>query len=203
MLDSRTTDHALIAAAADPADSAAWNQLHAAYHPILVRHCIGSGLTAVEAEDTTSRVLSALASRLNRSAIKPGTTSLRGWLSETTNRFIFEVYRTRRRDEMCSEAVRQIQEWLPPAFAPDGEIEVREKLESHLWSVCLARVRNEVSPIHWQIFESYVLKGNTSANVAKTFNTTHFNVRVVRGRIISRIKQEWRRLGTQQIELPE
>lgn len=203
MLDAETTNQALVAAATNPANDEAWRGLDAAYHPALIRHCVRSGLTATEAEDIAALVLATLAVRLARSAMKWETTSLRGWLGETANRLIFDVHRHRRRDQLSADAMRLIQEWLPPAFAPEEEMEAREKLEAHLWSVCLARVRTDVPAEHWQIFEAYALSGRKSNDVARLFNTTGLNVRVIRSRMVGRIREEWRQLASQPIDFPE
>jgi DNA-directed RNA polymerase specialized sigma24 family protein len=99
--------------------------------------------------------------------------------------------------------MRLIQEWLPPAFAPEEELEAREKLEAHLWSVCLARVRSDVPPNHWQVFEAHALHGRQSSEVARIFNTTSVNVRVIRTRVVAKIRAEWKNIASQQIEIPE
>lgn len=203
MLEAQTTNRLLVAAATDAENSEAWSQLHAMYHAALVRHGLRSGLTAVEAEDVAVVTLTVLAGRLGRLAICPEAKSLRGWLGETANRLIFDAHRNRRRDRLSANAVRLMQQWLPAAFAPGEEPGAREKLEAHLWSVCLARVRSESSPHHWQVFEAYALQGRTSAEVARLFNLTAFNVRMIRSRVVARLRAEWRRMEGQAIELPE
>lgn len=140
MLDAQTTNRELIAAAINPANHAAWQQLHETYHSALIRHCNRSGLNTAEAEDVAALTLATLALRLSRSTIKWENSSLRGWLSETANRLIFDAHLRRKRDLLSADALRLIQEWLPPAFAPEHEMEAREHMEAHLWSVCLARV---------------------------------------------------------------
>lgn len=203
MLDAETTNHELVQAAAEPTDSVAWGELHARYHPALVRHGLRSGLTASEAEEVALQSLAKLSHRLSRSPLNWDATGLRAWLSETANRLIFEVHRNRRRDALSADAMRLIQRWLPAAFAPEGDAPAREKLESHLWSVCLARVRTAVPAFHWQVFEAYVLQGQKSREVARLFNTTDLNVRIIRMRLASRIRKEWASLSKQEMDLPE
>lgn len=203
MLDAQTTNHELVTAAVDPADNEAWSQLHRAYHPALVRHCQRSGLSEAQAEDVAATVVATLVVRLCRSSVKWSNTSLRGWLSDTANRQIFELHRNWRRKELSEDAIRLIQEWLPSAFAPDDEGEARQKLEMHLWSVCLARVQTDAVPAHWQIFEAYALEGRSSAEVARLFNTTRVNVRIIRMRLVKRLRHEWKSLASQQIDLGE
>lgn len=159
MLDAQTTNQEIVSAATNPANSEAWSQLHASYHDALIRHCHRSGLSTVEAEDVTALTLATLALRLSRSALKWENSSLRAWLSETANRLIFDVHRLRKHQQLSADAARLMQEWLPPAFAPEYEQEAREKLESHLWSVCLARVRADASAEQWQIFEDTPWEG--------------------------------------------
>jgi DNA-directed RNA polymerase specialized sigma24 family protein len=139
MLDAQTTNRELVTAAQNPANNEAWQELHRAYHDPLVRHCDRSGLSPVEAEDVAALTLATLAMRLSRSSLKWEKRSLRGWLSETANRLIFDVHLHRKQQRLSADAARLMQEWLPPAFAPEDEHEAREKMESHLWSVCLAQ----------------------------------------------------------------
>jgi RNA polymerase sigma-70 factor (ECF subfamily) len=203
MLDAQTTNHELVTAAQNPANNEAWLELHRAYHDPLIRHCDRSGLNPVEAEDVAALTLATLAMRLSRSSLKWEKSSLRGWLSETANRLIFDVHLNRKQQRLSADAARLMQEWLPPAFAPEDEHEAREKMESHLWSVCLARVKADVSPEQWQIFEAYALGGRKSSEVAALFNTTGLNVRVIRSRMVSRIREEWKQVANQEVEIPE
>ena len=203
MLDAPTTNTALIQEAVDPDSLEAWRLLQASYQKPLIRHAIRSGLNPGEAEEVASQTLLTLARRLSRRSLNHKSSSFRCWLSETANRFIFEVHRTKRRENLSATAILAIQECLPPAFVPEDELLAREKMEAHLWSVCLARVRVDSSPNHWQIFESNVLCGNNSTVVAKRFNTTPINVRVIRMRMIDRLKREWKQLAQQEVELPE
>jgi RNA polymerase sigma factor (sigma-70 family) len=203
MLDAPTTNDALIQRALDPDALEAWRLLHEFYHKPLVRHAIRSGLNPGEAEEVASHTLLTLSQRLSRRSFHHESSSFRRWLAETANRFIFEAHRIRRREKLSAMAVRAIQECLPPAFVPEDELLAREKMEAHLWSVCLARVRIDSSPKHWQIFESNVLSGENSSTVAKRFNTSPINVRVIRMRMIGRLKREWKQLAQQAVELPE
>ncbi len=201
MIDAQTTNHELVTEAQNPANNEAWIELHRTYHDPLIRHCDRSGLSPVEAEDVASLTLASLATRLARSSLKWETSSLRGWLSETANRLIFDVHLHRKRDQLSADAARMMQEWLPPAFAPEDEQEAREKMEGHLWRVCLARVKGEVSAEQWQIFEAYALGGRKSSEVATLFNTTSLNVRVIRSRMVSRIRLEWKNIAKREVEL--
>ena len=203
MLNAETTNHELVQAASEPSDAVAWAELHARYHPPIVQHCLRSGLTASEAEEVALQSLAKLSHRLSRSPFNWDRTGLRAWLSETANRLIFEVHRNRRREALSADAMRLIQGWLPATFAPEDDAPAREKLESHLWSVCLARVRTTVPALHWQIFEAYVLQGQRSRVVAQLFNTTALNVRIIRMRLAQRIRKEWESLARQEMDLPE
>lgn len=201
MIDAQTTNHGLVTEAQNPANNQAWTELYRTYHDPLIRHCDRSGLNLVEAEDVASLTLATLAMRLAGSHLKWGTSSLRGWLSETANRLIFDVHLHRKRDQLSTDAARWMQEWLPPAFAPEHEQEAREKMEGHLWRVCLARVKADTSAEQWQIFEAYALVGRPSSEVATLFNTTSINVRVIRSRMVSRIRLEWKNIAKREVEL--
>ncbi len=201
MLDAPTTDQPLIDAAVNPDDAAVWKTLHETYHAPLLRLCDRSGLSPDEAEEVAQQVLIKLSQRLAKAKFNWEATSLRGWLIEMSNRAIFEAHRRSRRGALPPQVRAVIQEWLPPALAPGSDGGSRERLESHLWTVCLARVRNAVKARQWQIFEAYALQGHSAAEVARRFNTTGFNVRVIRHRMVARIRKDWRQLAS--CPLPE
>lgn len=203
MLDAPTTDQPLVAAASDPDNTAAWNDLYAKYRGPLLRLCHRSGLSPVEGEEVVQEVLAKLARRLAKSSFNWEVRSLRGWLSEMSNRAIFDHHRRCRRADLTAKAMAAIKEWLPPAFAPESDDGAREQMEAHLWSVCLARVRHAARPDRWQIFEAYALHGDPAAEVARRFNTTGFNVRVIRHRMVARIRREWAQLASCPLPEPE
>ena len=191
MIDAPTTDRQVVDAAASPQDSEAWAALYKTYREPICRHCAMSGLTPSESEEVVQEVLVKLSQRLAKAAFNRNSSTLRVWLDEATNRLIFEVHRLNRRNSITPQAMALIQEWLPPALAPESDTKAREQMEAHLWSVCLARVRHEVQPRRWQIFEAYALQGGTAAEVARRFGTSGINVRLIRHRVIGRIRKEW------------
>lgn len=195
-----TTDPDLLARGVNPEDFLAWQKLWEQYREPILRACQRSGLTQGEAEEIVQEVFGKLTRRLRHRPLNPRSESLRAWLSQTTHHQIFERHRLRRRHPLSPSAVVLLQEWLPATVAPDLEAQRRERMEGHLWSVCLARVRSAVSPRQWQIFEAYVLEGMPSTEVARIFDTSSFNVRQIRLRLAARLRQEWSNLTTQFIE---
>jgi|688.fasta_scaffold479809_2 RNA polymerase sigma factor (sigma-70 family) len=196
MLDAPTTDEQLVASASDPDNAVAWSHVFAKYRSPLLRLCQRSGLSPDEAEEVVQEVLIKLSRRLAKAPLNWEASSLRGWLSETCNRAIFDHHRRCHRTHLSGKVIAAIKEWLPPAFAPESDDGTREQLEAHLWSVCLARVRHAARPGQWQIFEAYALHGATAVEVARRFNTTGFNVRVIRHRMVARIRREWAQLAS-------
>lgn len=200
MLDAPTTQHERLAAAADPAHHEAWAYIHAAYARPIARLCLRSGLSTGEAEEIVNDVLARLSGRLSKAPFKPQCVRLREWLAHVTHLQIFEAQRLRAQQDLPPAALRLVAEWLPGTHAPDADPEARQKLERHLWSVCLARVRDSSSPLHWQIFESYCFHGTPSPDVARAFDTTEFNVRMIRMRMIRRIRAQWATLAEEPID---
>lgn len=203
MLDAPTTNTVLVESAADPDNGSSWERLYTTYQNPILEHCERSGLTDTESADVVQEVLGRLVYRLKNSPFNWQSSTLRGWLSQTTNNLIFEVHRVNQRNTFSPGVLAIIQEWLAPALAPAVETKAREQLEGHLWSVCLARTRHGVRPQHWQIFECYAMQGHLVAEVAQRFNTTGFNVRLIRHRIVARIRKEWANLSALPIPDPE
>lgn len=51
------------------------------------------------------------------------------------------------------------------------------------WLASMEVVRSRVRPIHWQIFEAYLMENNSSRQVARKFQTSPNNVRIIAYRI--------------------
>lgn len=201
MLDAPTTQPERLAAAADPADHEAWAWLHATYRQPIGNLCLRSGPSPVEADEVIHDVLLRLSRRMVAKPINPRATGLRAWLAQVTHQRIFEIRRQRTRIDLSNEALLRMAEWLPGAMAPHSDPDARHQLEQHLWAVCLDRVRSDSAPRTWQIFEAYCFHGVTSPEVARAFNTTEFNVRMIRSRMIRRIRRQWAVLAEEAIEI--
>ena len=203
MLDAPTTQPDRLNAAVDLANDDAWSWLYATYRPPIRRLCQRSGLTPVETDEVVNDVLFRLSRRLATKAFSPGTGKLRAWLSQVTHQRIFEIRRQRAHSDLSAEAMQRMAEWLPGTHAPDADPQARQQLEQHLWSVCLDRVRSSVVARSWQIFEAYCFHGLPSPEVARAFNTSEFNVRMIRMRMIRRIRRQWAVLAEESIEIDE
>jgi DNA-directed RNA polymerase specialized sigma24 family protein len=70
------------------------------------------------------------------------------------------------------------------ARLPIGNLE-----DSEDWNASLRAVQKAVPPMHWQIFERYLMENLSSRQVAEEFQTTHFNVRVISHRIRKRVQE--------------
>ena len=203
MLDSPTTQPERIAACADPADHEAWTWLHETYRTPIGDLCLRSGLTPVETDEVINDVLLRLSRRLVAKPFKSETLRFRAWLTQITHLRIFEVRRQRKHTQLTPEALTLMAEWLPGAFAPQTDLEARHQLEQHLWAVCLDRVRTTSTPRSWQIFETYCFHNRPSPEVAQAFNTTEFNVRIIRMRMVHRIRRQWAILAEEGLQLPD
>lgn len=203
MLDSPTTQPERIAACANPADHEAWSWLQETYRKPIGDLCLRSGLTPVEADEVINDVLLRLSRRLVAKPFKSETTRFRAWLTQITHLRIFEVRRQRKHAQLTPEALTLMTEWLPGTFAPQTDVEARQQLEQHLWAVCLDRVRTAVPPRSWQIFEMYCFQNRPSQEVAHAFNTTGFNVRIIRTRMVRRIRRQWAILAEEGLQLPD
>lgn len=203
MLDTPTTQPERIAACANPADHEAWSWLQETYRKPIGDLCLRSGLTPVETDEVINDVLLRLSRRLVAKPFNRETIRFRAWLSQITHLRIFEVRRQRQRNHLTPQALVQMTEWLPGTLAPQTDLEARQKLEQHLWAVCLDRVRASVPPRSWQLFEAYSFQGLSSPEVAQAFNTTEFNVRMIRMRMVRRIRRQWAILAEEGIQLPE
>jgi DNA-directed RNA polymerase specialized sigma24 family protein len=92
---------------------------------------------------------------------------------------------------------------MDPLSGDGISTEERIEAESHLWSLSLNRARSQVSPRHWQIFDTYVIQGLSSQEVARHFNTSHFNVRLIAHRIKKVARQSYNQLLSEEMITPK
>jgi RNA polymerase sigma factor (sigma-70 family) len=129
--------------------------------------------------------------------------SLRAWLTDVVNRHIIHYFKNTPHQPLSPKVLTLVQQWMDPLSGDGISTEERIEAESHLWSLSLNRARSQVSPRHWQIFDTYVIQGLSSQEVARHFNTSHFNVRLIAHRIKKVARQSYNQLLSEEMITPK
>jgi DNA-directed RNA polymerase specialized sigma24 family protein len=185
-----TTQPGVVQAMARVEDDAVWEGVYQQFTGPVRRLCLRSGLSPTEAEDVMQEAFVRLHQLLRREPDPSAVFGLRRVVADLVQQLIVGLHRDRR---SFLEGTRGL---MATALLVSPRRDGRHPPDSEapLWSLCIARVREQVRADHWQIFEAYAWDGLSSAEAGRLLGVTAIEVRVVHHRIVRRIQAEWRRL---------
>lgn len=185
-----TTEPGVVQAMARVEDEAIWDSVYQQFQDPVRRLCLKSGLSSTEAEDVMQEAFLRLHQLLRRETDPSSVFGLRRVVADLVQQLIVGLHRDRR---SFLEGKRGLMA-TARLVSPEHDGRQPSESEAPLWSLCIARVREQVRPDHWQIFEAYAWDELSSVEVGRRLGVTAIEVRVVHHRIVSRIRKEWRRL---------
>ena len=203
MIDAPTTNAQWLTAAKDLSDNKTWEQLSTTYRAPILDHCAKSGLTPQEAEEITQEAFCQLTLQIEKTGGHWESKTLRTWLTDIVNRHIIHYFKNTADQRLSPKDLVLVQQWMDPVNSGGVSTEEHIEAEFHLLALSLNRARSQVSPRHWQIFDTYVIQGLSSQEVARHFNTSHFNVRLIAHRIKKVARQSYNQLLSEEMITPK
>ena len=203
VIDAPTTNAQWLNDAKNLSDNETWDQLSATYRVPILNHCAKSGLTPQEAEEIAQETFCQLALQMGKAENHWEPKSLRAWLTDVVNRHIIHYFKNTPHQPLSPKVLTLVQQWMDPLSGDEISPEERIEADFHLLALSLNRARSQVSPHHWQIFDTYVMQGLSSQEVAQLFNTSHFNVRLIAHRIKKMARQSYNQLLSEEIIIPK
>ncbi len=181
-------------------DQESWRDFFNTYWKLIYGAAIKAGLNDADAQDVVQDTVVAVAKKLEDFKYDPALDSFKGWLLYLTRKRIALHYRKRERDrggrardsEMM--ALTAELERIPDPAGVDLEAIWNEEWEKNLSDAALARVKQQVNPKQFQMFNFYVLKQWPVREVAKTLGVTATQVYLAKHRISTLVKKEFKRL---------
>ena len=180
-------------------DQESWRDFFNTYWKLIYGAAIKAGLNDAEAQDVVQDTVIAVAKKIEDFKYDPALDSFKGWLLYLTRKRIALHYRKRERDRggpaRDSEAILASElERIPDPAGVDLEAIWDEEWEKNLADAALARVKQQVNPRQFQMFNFYVLKQWPVKEVAKTLDVTVAQVYLAKHRISALVKKEVKRL---------
>lgn len=203
VIDTPTTNPLWLIAAKDFSDNKTWEQLATTYRVPILNHCAKSGLTPQDAEEIAHETFCRLAVQIEKAGTHWEPNTLRAWLTDLVNRHIIHYFKNTPHRPLSPKVRILVQQWMDPLSGDEISREERIEADFHLLALSLNRARSQVSPHHWQIFDTYVMQGLSSQEVAQLFNTSHFNVRLIAHRIKKTARQSYNQLLSEEIIIPK
>lgn len=188
------TRHSLIGRLADWQDQARWQEFFDTYWRLIYSVARRAGLSDAEAHDVVQETVLAVARNVGRYDRKSG--SFKSWLLQMARWRIVDQFRKRlpespRSDSADSERETATIDRLP---ADSGELPLEQAWEDE-WReqtlrAALERVKQQVKPAHYQIFDCAVAKQWPASRIASELRVNIAQVYLIKHRLSSLLKRE-------------
>ena len=186
-------------------DHQSWRDFFNTYWKLIYGVARKSGLSDAEAQDVVQEAVLSVAKKMNDFKYDPAVGSFKGWLLLVTRRRIADQFRRRARQPARHEphpgdtARTATIERVADPGGLNLDATWAAEWEKNLMDAALDRVKKQVNPRQYQIFDLYVIKDWPATKVAKTLGVSITQVYLAKHRIGSLVKQELKRLETKMI----
>lgn len=196
--ESIPTRASLLCRLKDWDDHKSWRDFYDAYWRLIYGVAIKSGLSEAEAADALQETVIEIARRMKAFKYDPALGSFKGWLLQQTRWQIGNQFRKRQRGAVpCTDETgkTRLMEKIPdPAGAELADSVWDDEWENNLIAVAIERIKEQVPPRQFQIYQLYVQKEWPVRKVSKTLGVSATLVYVTKHRMAALIKKEIRHL---------
>jgi RNA polymerase sigma factor (sigma-70 family) len=198
-------------------DRGSWEEFFNTYSRLIYRVASKAGLTDAEAQDVVQETVIIVARKIPEFKYDPALGSFKSWLllitrrrieKQLKKRFPLRVERTPTEHPRMAMAVRRSEgdtrtgtvERIADPRGLDLEAAWDAEWERNLWKVALARVKAQVKPKQFQMFDLYVLKEWPVKDVARALGVSVAHVYVNKHRIAGLLKKALHTMGPEPVE---
>ena len=180
-------------------DQASWQEFFDIYWPLIYRFARKAGLTDAEAQDVVQEALLAVAKHMPAFKYNPAVGTFKAWLLTQARWRIVDQFRKRgpivpHHADSGDPARTATIERMPDEKSLDWEAHWEADWEKTVLAAALTRVKRQLDPQKFQIFDFYVTREWPPEKVARTFNVTVNQVYLVKNRVTQMLRDEVRRL---------
>ena len=194
---SLATRASLLGRLKDLEDHASWQEFFDSYSPLIYRLALKSGLSEVESQDVVQEVVASAARHLPGFRYDPKVCSFKTWLLRLTRWRIIDQLRKRLPTQQLPEAgfdddktATAILDQLSGGVAPELEKLWTAEWEKLVLAEALERVKRQVRPEQYQIFDLYALRGMAVSEVAKLLSVSVARVYLAKHRVGKLVRKE-------------
>ncbi len=203
------TRHSLINRLKDWGDQTSWQDFFDIYWELIYNVAIKAGLSDTEAQEVVQETIIGVARKIGEFKSDPAQGSFSAWLMQLTRWRIADQWRKRGKVGQASRlsgagetpALRSDEtgstgpmERVPdPAGIPLDAV-WQEEWEKHLMAAALERVKCQVSPRQFQMFDLHVRQELSVADTARTLQASLASVYMAKHRVARLVKKELARL---------
>lgn len=186
-------------------DQRSWDEFYKQYWKLIYSVALKSGLRSEEAFDAVQETIITIAKQQQEGKYDPNQGSFKAWLMNLTRWRIADQFRKRKKDTSMSRFPAMDDSDRRTATLdryedPEGpELEKIWDAEwiSNLTERALNKVKGQVSPKQFQIFDCYVVKGWGATKVTKQLGVSIAQVYLAKHRVGSILRKEIKGLEDQ------
>jgi RNA polymerase sigma factor (sigma-70 family) len=207
--DSIATRPSLLERLKDREDQQSWQDFFGTYRKLIYGVARKAGLTDAEAQEVLQDTVISVANNLRTFTYDPGVCSFKTWMLRLTRWRIIDQLRKRHPEaesaaqspEPCGgdTATTATLERIPEPAISGLEALWNEEWEKALLDAALERVKQQVSPEQFQMFDLYALKRIPVTQVAAILGVSAPRVYLAKHRVASLLKQEVKKLEAELI----
>jgi len=179
-------------------DQSGWRDFFNTYWRLIYNTAIKAGLTHSEAEDAVQDTIMTVAEKIPQLEYDQDKGSFRGWLLNTTRWRVNDQFRKRKPDHYTPKSGDKETEHPPllDNFPDDFNWDEywEQAWQKNLMDVAIERVKQEVSPKNFQIFDLYVLKEWPISKISKSLGVSRGQIYLAKHRILKRIQKRIKKL---------
>jgi len=189
--DSLATRASLLGRLRDLSDDAGWRVFFETYWRLLYNVARKSGLADDAAQDVVQEAVIAVARKMPEFRYDPAKGSFKQWLLLITRRKIMDHFRRLYRSLPAADASAQERAERLAASGSDAAIEAAWDAEwrEHIIEAALARVRTQVQPKHFQVFDYCVRQNRRAGEVARMLGLNPAQVYLAKHRTTAAVRR--------------
>ena len=197
------TRDSLLSRLKDWDDQDSWQDFFNTYSKLVYGVALKAGLSAQEAQEVVQETVITVARRIPEFKYDPATCSFKTWLLNLTRWRITDQLRKRRPEEARrahrpdATARTPTLERLPDPAGIDLEAVWDGEWQRHLLDAATARVKLQVSPEQYQIFDLCVCKKWPAKRIARELGVNLGQIYLAKHRVAAMIKKEVRKIEKQ------
>ncbi len=200
--DSLPTRRTLLSRLRNLDDQESWRAFFNLYWRLLYNVARKSGLDDPGAQEIVQDTVISVARKMPEFRYDPARGTFRQWLLRITRRRIIDhlrrIYRQPPQAEIGPESLDESEEHsaaITDQSASAIDAAWNEEWEKATFDAALARVRAEINPRHFQVFDYCVLKEWPASKVAATLGLNAAQVYLAKHRVAQAMKREVRRIN--------
>jgi RNA polymerase sigma-70 factor (ECF subfamily) len=200
--DLLPTRRSLLNRLRDWQDHTSWQEFFDTYWRLIYNVAVKAGLSPSEAEEVVQETVMSVAKAMKGFRYDPARGSFKGWLLQLTGWRITNQFKRRsqhaplatRLDEDATQPPEATETEAAFAVPPDLERLWEEEWEQNLMQAALGRVRRQVNPKQFQVFDLYVLQQRPVREVREFLGVSHAEVYLAKHRVGKLVRSEVTRL---------